>query len=276
MTNTRVLSLKRLGIIALSVVALLVCILGVTLSALTDSKNATGTIVFTGNLAIAMQHSGTSGVVTDTTLTLQLQPDYSNLVDASQSGNVYFQDMTGDVASLNWATSADNIVDDLTFSVYSDGQTNSYIRFKIDLTYTPADSANLPASAQEWQVFPKFGSADYEINYTEIQEGDNIEYSYYAPSDRMIIAYPEFTSTSTSVTKTFYAYFLAEDFENLQSFAPTSADTSLSGYTYLNKSVNFSDVISDINFLLDGAQAPSSGDTFSLSITCDASTFPQI
>ncbi len=274
MNKRRVLSTQKLGIIALSLLLCLVFVLGITFSALQDSKQATGTIIFTGNLALAMQH-GNSGYVSEDTLTLDLIPDYNNLLDTTETGNVYFVDKVGQVASLKWQDNASG-GNDIVFKVFSDGNTNAYIKMTVQLKYTPSNASKLPNTAQEWQIFPKFGSSNYEMTYTQINEGDNEEYSFYAPSDRLVVSYPKFEKTSTYVTKTFDMYYVVDTFDALQAFAPNTEDSSLSGYTYLNKEINFSDIISDIQFIVSGESTISTGDTFELHIDCQASTFPSI
>ena len=275
MNKGRVLSTQKLAIIAVSLFLSLVFVLGITFSALQDSKQATGTITFTGNLALAMQHGG-SGYVEDATLTLALVPDYNNLLDTSETGNVYFVDKAGQVASLKWQDNASDGGNDIVFKVFSDGSTSAYIKMTVQLKYTPIDASYLPNTAQEWQIFPKFGSSNYEMTYTQINEGDNEEYSFYAPSDRLVVSYPKFERTTTYVAKTFDMYYVVDTFDVLQSFGPGTEDSSYNGYTHLNKEINFSNIISDIQFIVSGESTISTGDTFELHVNCQASTFPYV
>ncbi len=278
MYKRQVLSLQKLGIVALSIVVFMVCFLGVTFSALQASKTATGTITFTGDLAVAIGY-GNNVDVSDagdpSKVTLNLTPNYDNIIDASESNNIYLQGQSGQVASLKWAQTSGTAVDDLVFRVFSN-DTSAYIKFIIELKYTPASDASAPATAQDWKVFPNFSATG-----TQISDGSNTDYSYYsnANGENLLVSFPEIsTDTDGSAVKTFYVYYLNSDFTALQSFAPgsTVSGETIDSYANLNKQVSLSDLISDINFMLDGDKVPNNNDKFTLSITCDAAIYPSI
>ena len=273
MKSKRVLNIRQLGMLAFSLLMSLIFLFGITYSALQDTKTATGTITFSGDLALAMQH-GAGNYVSGDTLSLQLIPDYVNIVNAEDTGNVYFIGQTGQVSSLKWEDNASG-ENDIIFKVFSDGQTSAYIKMTLQLKYTPKQASYLPQTAQEWQVYPKFGSSSYEMTYTQIEEDGNKEYSFYGPSDRLVVTYPKFERTENYVTKTFEMYYLAEDFETLQSFSGTMTE-SYNGYTTLNKEINFSNIISDVQFLISGTNQIRDGDQFEMSINCQASVFPSL
>lgn len=279
MYKRQVLSLQKLGIVALSIVVFMVCFLGVTFSALQASKTATGTITFTGDLAVAIGY-GINVDVSDagdpSKVTLNLTPNYDNIIDASESNNIYLQGQSGQVASLKWAqTSGTTAVDDLVFRVFSNN-TSAYIKFIIELKYT---SASAPATAQDWKVFPNFSATG-----TQISDGSNTDYSYYsnANGENLLVSFPEISTDTdggvVSAVKTFYVYYLNKDFTALQSFAPGSTvnGETIDSYANLNKQVSLSHLISDINFMLDGDKVPNNNDKFTMSITCDAAIYPSI
>ena len=271
MAKSRVVSLNKIGVILVSIVLILCCTLGITFSLLTDSKTAIGTITFEGDLAIGIKYAGNNVNLAEESIAINLVTDFTNTIDASTSGNVYFEGKTGQLGSLKWTDSG---YDDLIFNVYSNGDTPAYIRFTIELTYT-ANNGNVPANPQDWQVFPKFGTEAYPMTYTQITEGDDIENCFYGSNDNMVITYPTTTTSGNVVTKTFYCYYLKSDFSGTEAFGP-SGTAGDGGYSKLNKSVNFKDIIGGIHFLLDGESAPKDGDQFGLKITCDAAIFLQI
>ncbi len=264
------MSRKQLSIIGLSIMLVLVLVLGITLGALKDSKTATGTIVFTGNLAVVLDHGSTSGTVNGTNLELDLIPDYTTLKEASESGNIYLQDKEGKVVSLKWEDSATS-GNALKFRVISDGATNAYIKMTLTLQYTSADNA--PATAQEWQVYPKFGSESYELKPTMIGDGVNEEYSYYNATDGLMISYPLITKEGNTVSKVYEMYYIDTVNSGLKYFEPTDTTANIEGYTKLNKEIVVGDIISDIQFLISGVNSVSTGDEFKLNIKCEATTF---
>lgn len=278
MINKRKMSAHKLTYIALAIVFVVCGMLGMTYSALTASKTATGTIIFTGDLALCMTH-GSSG--DNASLSLTLTPDFVNTTSAENINSPYFANLSGKVGSLNWPTHGSN--NDIVFSVYTLDNTSIYLNFTIELTYKPASASNLPETAQDWLVFPVFGSSNYAMSYIEGQENGNTEYSYYAISDGMVISYPEYEETATTVTKRFHCYYVefpeGSSEATMKKFTPQSGHNFTSGnktYTSLNKSVNFSDVISDIVFFVEGGMSPNNNDEFSLKIKCDTAIYPQV
>lgn len=275
MITKRKISAHKLTYIALTI-SLIVCgMVALTYSALTAQKSAVGTITFTGDLALCMSH-GSSG--DNSSLTLDLMADFESITSAENLSSPYLEGLTGQVVPLVWednASGGNNIV----FSVYSDGNTSVYITFTIELTYKPASASNLPENAQDWLIYPVFGSDDYEMTYLEGQENGNIEYSYYSSSDGMVISYPEYEKTGTTVTKRFHCYYMdftsADSTATMKSFAGTQS-ANYNNYKYLNKSVDFSDIISEIVFFLEGDLSPNDGDLFTLTIDCDVAIFPQM
>lgn len=271
----RTLSAKRLGIM-LTAMVIGICMLTVTtFSALQATKTATGTITFTGDLALAMTH-GASG--DNNTLTLALTPNFDKVKDIADSGNLYLDGQTGKVASLDWPKNGGS--SDIKFSVYTDGNTSVYLKFTIELIYTPADTNNVPANAQDMLVYPIFGSSNYAMTATKSTVNGNTEYSYYGASDGMVISHPEYVVEGTKATKRFNCYYMefpANSSEaTMKAFAPASTSSAYTGYTHLNKSVNFSDIISDIQFVIEGGLSPNDGDKFELKIKCDCAIFPQL
>lgn len=271
----KTLSKKRLGILLIAILLAMSMATMFTFSALESSKTATGTITFTGDLALTMTH-GNSG--DNNTLSLALTPDYNNVQDIASSGNIYLEGMNGMVASLKWPTNASG-GSDIKFNVYSNDSTDVYIKFTIELIYTPKSTSNIPQTAQSMLVYPKFGSSNYAMTHTQATVNGNTEFSYYAVSDGMVISYPEFEKTSTQAIKRFNCYYV-EFPENsseatMKAFGP-STTTSFAGYSHLNKSVNFSDIISDIHFVIEGGLSPNDGDKFELKIKCDCAIFPKM
>ena len=268
------MSRKQLSIIGLSIMLVLVLVLGITLGALKDSKTATGTIVFTGNLAVVLDHGNTIGTVNGTNLELDLIPDYTTLKEASESGNIYLQDKEGKIVSLKWEDNTEG-GNALKFRVISDGATNAYIKMTLTLQYTSA--GNAPTTAQEWQVYPKFGSEAYELKPTMIGNGVNEEYSYYNATDGLMISYPLITQEGNTVSKVYEMYYEMYYIDTVNSglkyFEPTDTTANVEGYTKLNKEIVVGDIISDIQFLISGVNSVSSGDEFKLNIKCEATTF---
>ena len=267
----KIMSKYQLGIIALSLVLVIVFVFGITLGALKDSKTAIGTITFTGDLAVVLDHGNTSGTVDGSSLELPLIPDYTTLKEANESGNIYLADKEGKIISLKWAENTDG-GNALKFRVISDGNTDAYIKMTLTLEYTSQN--NLPTLAQEWQVYPKFGSEDYELTPTLINNGDNKEYSFYNSTDGLLISYPTISKdeSANTVSKTYEMHYVDMENNALKSFRPDT-DTTTDGYVKVNKEILVDKIISDIQFLISGNNTVNTGDEFKLSIKCEATAY---
>ena len=268
----RLMSKYQLGIIALSLVLVIVSVFGITLGALKDSKTAIGTITFTGDLAVVLDHGNTSGTVDGSSLELLLIPDDTTLKEANESGNIYLEDKEGKILSLKWAENTAGSGNALKFRVISDGKTDAYIKMTLTLEYTSQN--NLPTLAQEWQVYPKFGSEDYELTPTLINSGDNKEYSFYNATDGLLISYPTISKdeSTNTVSKTYEMYYVDMENNALKSFGPAT-DTTTGGYVKVNKEILVDKIISDIQFLISGNNTVNTGDVFKLSIKCEATAY---
>ena len=267
----KILSKQKLLVIALSLMLTICFVFGLTFGALKDTKTATGTITFSGNLAVVVNYGSTNIIDSGTVLQLQLEPNYDSIISASDSGNIYLQNKEGQVGSLNWKDN-NNIKDSIIFKVISDGNTNSYIKMTLTLSYAVQEITNLPSTAQDWQVYPKFGSDNCKLVPVLINNVDNKEYSFYNEEEGLLITYPKISNKNNSVSKTYEIYYLNAEKNGLKYFEPT-IEAETNGYTHLNKEIRVDDIISDIQFLISGNNTVNTGDEFKLSIKCEATAY---